>query len=201
MCKKTAWETCVEFHGHECMGLAIGYKQAILALQALDVTKAVDEELLVVVENDACGVDAIQVLTGCTLGKGNFIYKDAGKQAMTLANRKTGKAVRVLKKQASLPDDDKFQETRKRIMNGTADEKEKAEWGNIQKERIMRYLSLPGEQSFFISEAAMPQIEEARIFNTIVCAKCGEPFAEVKAHVADGQIICSDCSQGYTRGW
>jgi len=34
--------------------------------------RAEDEEIVAVVETDACGADAIQVRTGCTFGKGNF---------------------------------------------------------------------------------------------------------------------------------
>jgi formylmethanofuran dehydrogenase subunit E len=54
-----------------------------------------DEEIVAIVENDACYVDAVQVLTGCTFGKGNFIYKDNGKMVLTLLSRKTGQGIRV----------------------------------------------------------------------------------------------------------
>ena len=31
------WKKCVEFHGHECGGLAIGYKAALYAEKLLEV--------------------------------------------------------------------------------------------------------------------------------------------------------------------
>ena len=62
---------CVEFHGHICPGLAIGFRAARILMGRLNVRKAPDEELLAIVETDACGADAIQVMTGCTFGKGN----------------------------------------------------------------------------------------------------------------------------------
>ena len=34
------WEKCVEFHGHACGGLALGYRAALYAAQLLDVTPA-----------------------------------------------------------------------------------------------------------------------------------------------------------------
>ena len=46
-------------------------------------------------ENDSCAVDAIQVVTGCTFGKGNLIFFDFGKQSYTFASRDSGEAVRV----------------------------------------------------------------------------------------------------------
>ena len=69
------WEKCVAFHGHSCPGLAIGFRAAELAMDYLGLNDpAVDEEVVCVTENDACGVDAVQVLTGCTLGKGCLLY-------------------------------------------------------------------------------------------------------------------------------
>ncbi|WP_353853146.1 FmdE family protein [Dehalobacter restrictus] len=202
MCReKTPWEKCAEFHGHECMGLAIGFRQAFIGLDALGVVRAADEELFAVVENDACGVDAIQVLTGCTLGKGNLIYKDSGKQAVTLANRKSGKAVRILRKRGNKPDDEQYTELKAKISAGTASEQEKIVWGSLQKERIEKFLAAPAAELFTVTEVAMPRIEPARIFQTVVCSQCGEPFAEVKAHLVEGKIICSDCNEAYTRGW
>lgn len=202
MCRpKSNWEISTEFHGHECLGLAIGFRQALLALEFLGVKRAKDEELLAIVETDACGVDAVQVLTGCTLGKGNLIYKDAGKQALTLANRRTGKAVRIVLKPDAISEDEKFSALRSKIAANTASEKEKAEWDEVQKERVKSFLNAPSEKLFRIKEVEMPPIERARLFKTVVCSKCREPFAETKARLADGQIVCGDCYKDYSRGW
>ena len=75
---KSDWQKAVEFHGHACPGLAIGFKAVEAVKEKMGVTFSSDEELVCVTENDACGVDAIQVLTGCSLGKGNLIYRDTG---------------------------------------------------------------------------------------------------------------------------
>lgn len=87
-----------KFHGHVCPGLTIGYMAARAGTQELCVDRDIDEELVTIVENDACGVDAVQVVTGCTIGKGNLIYRDYGKQAFTFICRDSGKAVRVVLK-------------------------------------------------------------------------------------------------------
>ena len=68
----------ISFHGHECPGLAIGYRMATAAMEKLSVLRAEDEEIVAIVENDACGVDALQCVTGCTFGKGNLIFHDYG---------------------------------------------------------------------------------------------------------------------------
>ena len=85
----------VAFHGHSCPGLTIGYRMTKAAMAFLADTRAADEELVAIVENNACGVDALQCLSGCTFSKGNLIFKDYGKHVYTLYNRKTRKGVRV----------------------------------------------------------------------------------------------------------
>ena len=77
------FDDAVKFHGHACPGLAIGYRVANLALKELG-GRARDEELVAIVENNSCAVDAIQLICGCTFGKGNLIFKDFGKQVIPL---------------------------------------------------------------------------------------------------------------------
>ena len=43
----------VRFHGHECPGLAIGYRMALAGLETLKSMRSEDEELVAIVENDA----------------------------------------------------------------------------------------------------------------------------------------------------
>ena len=92
----TAWEKCVAFHGHQCGGMAIGYKAALYAMDLLDIEFADNEQVVCIAENDACGVDAIQVLLGCSIGKGNLLFHMTGKQAFSFYDRATGKSIRPL---------------------------------------------------------------------------------------------------------
>ena len=78
--KDKIWKKCVEFHGHECGGLTIGYKAALYAIELLEIKTedglcvSEDEQIVCISENDACGVDAIQVILGCSVGKGNLLF-------------------------------------------------------------------------------------------------------------------------------
>ena len=92
----TNWETCVQFHGHACGGLTIGYKAACYAAELLELSFSGDEQVVCIAENDACGVDAIQALLGCSIGKGNLLFHMRGKQAFSFYNRATGKSVRLV---------------------------------------------------------------------------------------------------------
>ena len=81
------WEECVAFHGHSCPGLTIGYKAALYAIRLLDLSFSEDEEVVCISENDACCVDAIQIMLGCTAGKGNLLFHMTGKMAFTFPNQ------------------------------------------------------------------------------------------------------------------
>lgn len=65
-------------------------------MELLELDFSADEDVVCITENDACGVDAIQVLLGCSVGKGNLLFHLRGKQAFSFYNRKTGKAVRLV---------------------------------------------------------------------------------------------------------
>ena len=78
------------FHGHACGGLTIGFQAARYGMELLELDFSADEDVVCITENDACGVDAIQVLLGCSVGKGNLLFHLRGKQAFSFYNRKTG---------------------------------------------------------------------------------------------------------------
>ncbi len=91
---------CVAFHGHLCLGLVYGYLVAKGALELLGVHRSQDEEIVAISENDTCAVDALQVLLGTTLGKGNFNFlKDYGKNVFTVIRRSNRKAFRLSRKE------------------------------------------------------------------------------------------------------
>ena len=89
--EQTSWEKAVAFHGHRCPGLAIGVRAALVLQQLWQIRRAEDEDLVCITENDACGVDGIQALLGCTMGKGNLLYHGTGKMAFSFYDRKNGR--------------------------------------------------------------------------------------------------------------
>ncbi|SHJ49344.1 FmdE family protein [Desulfofundulus thermosubterraneus] len=202
MClEKSDWEKCVEFHGHSCPGLAVGYRAAKIGLQELAGHRAEDEELVAIVENDACGVDAVMVLTGCTLGKGNLLYRDHGKHVFTFICRESGKAVRVSVKGGAWRQNDEFRALRDKVFGGTADERERQLFRELQEQRIRYILEAPPEEFCEVQHVKVELPPKARIFNSVTCAFCGEPVSEARARVRDGKFACIPCAGEYTRGW
>lgn len=198
-----SFEEAAKFHGHVCPGLTIGYIASKTAIEKLQALRDVDEELVTIVENDACGVDAVQVLTGCTLGKGNLIFQDHAKQVFTFICRNSGKAVRVaLKANFNIDNiDPEVNKLRPKVMSGKATEDETKEFRKRMDNISHTMRHTPVEDMFDVKliDAKIP--EKARIFNSLQCSKCGEMMAESRTRVNNGAFVCIPCSESYTRGW
>ncbi len=169
----STYEQTARFHGHSCLGLAIGYRMTVAGLEALRVERAGDEELVAIVENDACGVDAVQYVAGCTFGKGNLVFRDYGKPVYTFLNRRTGRAVRVLGHRRGLPED----------LRG--DREASTEW----------LLTAPRRQVLSCQHVEIEPPPLARLHGSGYCAACGERVMETRLREVDGRLLCLPCAE------
>ena len=167
------WKDCVDFHGHECGGLTIGYKASLYAIELLDLEFSRDEQLVCIAENDACGVDAIQVMLGCSVGKGNLLFHMRGKQAFSVYNRNTGKAVRLV------------------LKPGPA--------GMSKAESFAYFQSCAPDELFEVKETTLPLPGEAKLFGSHVCECCGELTGANWIRLSGEQKLCLDCLEDYDR--
>ena len=175
MFNKELWEKCGKFHGHECPGLAIGFRACNIAQEKMNFKFSKDEEIVCITENDACGIDAIQVITGCTLGKGNLIYRGTGKMAFSFYDRKNEKSIRIILKEF--------------------------EFKGNRKDKEIYILNGPEEVLFDIKKTKIIIPECARSFASIKCENCGEMAPEHKIRFQKGKKVCLDCYDDYSRGW
>lgn len=171
--EQNLWEKCVAFHGHECGGLTIGYKAALYAIELLELNFSEDEQVVCISENDACGVDAIQVILGCSVGKGNLLFHMRGKQAFSFYNRRTGRSVRLVLR-------------------------DKPE-GMTRAESFAYFQSLEPNQMFDVKDATLALPEQAKIFDSYHCECCGETTGANWIRLAGGKKLCLDCYREYNR--
>ena len=167
------WNDCVAFHGHECGGLTIGYKASLYAAQLLKLEFSDDEQVVCISENDACGIDAIQVMLGCSVGKGNLLFHMRGKQAFSFYNRKTGRSVRLVLKPR--PE------------------------GMTKEESFAYYQSCQPEEMFDVKQATIALPEKARLFTSYVCECCGETTGANWIRLSGDRKLCLDCYETYDR--
>ena len=167
------WLKCVEFHGHSCGGLRIGYAAAKYAMELMNISFSDNEQVVYISENDACGVDAIQVLLGCSLGKGNLLFHMTGKQAFSFYNRTTGESIRLILKPKPLD--------------------------MTPEESSRYYFDRSGSELFDVMETQIPLPSPARIFDSYNCECCGEKTGANWIRIAGGKKLCLDCCEKYDR--
>ena len=179
---------CIDFHGHLCPGLTIGYLASKIGMKKMKWKRAADEELICVVMSDGCAVDAVQYMTGCTLGKGNLIFQDYGKMVFIFLKRKRGTFEKGLRLSFKAPS------SMKRMRRSKHTTKEKV---------ALSLLSMPEENLFTMHRLKKYSVpERARIFSSRKCAQCGELTMEPRLTVHDGKLLCRECApEGYSRGW
>ena len=191
--KGEEFQRCAQFHGHVCPGLSVGFRAAKVAMERLKEARAEDEEIVAIVETDACSADAVQVLTGCTFGKGNFIYKDYGKVALTLLSRKTGEGVRVAMLQSPATPQKEHFELLQKVMRGDASQEEREHFQALHSQRSSDILEMPTDKLFSVEKVKAELPVKARIEPSEPCDRCGEPTMRSKLLDKDGQRVCRGC--------
>ena len=153
------FNTVVQFHGHTYPGLSIGYRVALLAANHFR-DRSKDEELVAIVENRSCAIDAIQLINGCTCGKGNLVFKDYGKHVYTYFKRGDKKAIRISLKPEVLSQDEKHVALFTKMRSETASPEETKEFRALHEAKSQRILKMLEENLFWIREVEIKPPEK-----------------------------------------
>lgn len=184
-----------EFHGHVCPGLALGYRVALCAAEQLDFVRSSDEELVAVVENNSCAVDAIQMVLGCTFGKGNFIFKDFGKQVYTFHRRESGDSLRIAVQWRPPVESDELAEQWRKFRDGDRSADVVAAVADSKQRKVKLILEATNEELFVVSKGELAVPPKAVIYQTVTCSVCGEKCMEPKSVLGkDGAVRCLPCA-------
>ena len=186
------FEDVVAFHGHACPGLALGYRVSLYALKMLG-DRASDEELTATVENSSCAVDAVQVLTGCTFGKGNLIFRDYGKHVYTFIRRPSGEGIRISVDWISPEETEEEKSMWERYTKGDRSEEVLNMVHDRKAKKIDIIMNAKDDELFTVTKSGMALPEEARIYPSVRCAGCNEKVMEPRARLRDGKIVCIPC--------
>ncbi len=187
-----------KFHGHKCPAMPMGLRVGLAAMEKLGVEHAPDGQLEAILELDeehcaTCFADGVQVATGCTYGKGNIKRLGYGKWGLTLVDKKTKRAIRVVAKAEAMmkSKQSKFMEQRK---SGIPASQVPAEVADPLVEMVS---NTPDELLLNIGEVFTKEWKEpAHTFESVVCDQCGEMVVERNARLKEGKVLCIPCS-GY----
>ncbi|MCL4457591.1 MAG: FmdE family protein [Nitrospirae bacterium] len=176
----------VKIHGHLCPGQVLGVKMSMLGLKkaGIEEPKGKDRKnIIVFVEMDRCATDAVQSVTGCSLGHRTMKFMDYGKMAATFVNLKTGKAVRVIAKEE-------------------ARDKAKEYFPDIQdkyKAQLEAYKIMSDEDLFDLMDVKVeikPQDMPGRPMKRVKCEGCGEYVQDMRDVSKEGKVLCVACAEG-----
>lgn len=171
-------------HGHICAGQVIGVRMAIAGLERIGIAdpKGVDrKKLYVLVEIDRCATDAIQSVTGCTLGKRSLRWFDFGIMAATFVNLDSGQAVRVTAREEARALSESY-------CPAIADKYQR---------QLEAYKMMPLAELFSFQDVAV-QLQDCdmpgRPMRRVQCGLCGDWIQDCRELVEDGAIRCKACA-------
>lgn len=179
-------EESSRIHGHLCPGQVLGVRMAVLGLREIGLAdpKGRDRKnIMVFVEMDRCATDAVQSVTGCSLGKRSLKFLDYGKMAATFMNIKTNKAVRIVAREDS--------RLRAKEHFPAIEDKYQAQ--------LEAYKVMPDEELFDLMEVCptlRPEDMPGRPLRRIRCDECGEHVQDMREVFRDGKVLCRACAGG-----
>ncbi len=186
------YDEVVEFHGHSCPGLALGYRVSLKLLREFK-GRAEDEELVAIVENNSCAVDAIQIMTGCTFGKGNLVFRDYGKQVYTFLRRPSGRSIRISVDWKRPAETEEEKAVWEKYAKGDRSKKV-LQYVHDRKAARIRYILEAEEGELMAVKKAKENLPpEAEIYRSVICDNCGEKVAEPKVRIRNGRLLCIPC--------
>jgi len=171
-------------HGHICAGQVIGVRMSMAALQRIGIRepKGADrKKLYVLVEIDRCATDAIQSVTGCSLGKRSLRWLDFGVMAATFVNLESNRAVRVIAREEA------------RALS----ESYCPEIMDKYQRQLEAYKVMPLDELFVFQEVRV-QLKDCdmpgRPIRRVQCGQCGEWVQDCRELERDGQTLCRSCA-------
>ena len=189
-------EQVIAFHGHLCPGLTIGIRVAEIALREIG-PRAQGQEIAAVADAHSCAVDAIQYLVGCTVGKGNLMVLDHGRQAFTFAGRSGGTTIRVVGRPGSWTDLDPGEDALfQRVRLGQASESERSALQAAWRKRALAVLEAEERDLFDIQvlrESALA--DGAGLSSSIPRDVCSERTTASLALHLHGKSLSPPCPE------
>ncbi len=185
----------VEFHKHLCLDIVMGYRIAQAAMREMANEVSNMKQVVAIVENETCAVDAIQEYTGCTMGKRNLILSGVGKPVYILMNTKTQNAVRIYCHYWSTFDSDgEFSKRRRHAASSLATKEEAESFQKELKAKIDEILNAPENALFSIKKITMEPPPKSGKYKAEACESCGEHTHIERFQIVDGKKFCKSCA-------
>lgn len=197
--KMSEYETLIqraqELHGEICPGVIMGTRMSISAMKKLNMDPLKpNDNLMVTVEVDRCMPDAIQAITGCTVGTRTLKCLDYGKFVATFTDVETGRKIRVSAKDDKLKSIPGLWAWFENISK-LAREKNFPQVMAEKKSGIKKFSQMPDDELLLIEElegvvAEIPGLPQ----KITICSVCGEHVMDGKELKIDDKDVCRSCA-------
>ncbi|HIE64695.1 MAG: FmdE family protein [Nitrospira sp.] len=185
----------VDFHRHLCLDIAVGYRVGKALMREMRDEIKNMKEVIALVGNETCALDAIQEVTGCTFGKRNLQLTRLGKPVYTLQNTKTGKAVRLYCSYWNTFDHTELRKRKKEAKGPVATAEQKAAFQRLTEEKIDSIMSAPESDLFTIRHITLPAPPVMGKYKAEPCGSCGEYVNVALLSDQEGKQHCTECLQ------
>ena len=191
-------EAGMMFHGHKCPAMPMGLRVGAAAMNKLGVDRAKDGQLVALVELGdnhcaTCFADGVQMITGCTFGKGNIQKLNYGKWGVTLIDKKNGRAVRVTPRAEAMLANKQttfFSEYRKKGIPASQVP------ASVVEPLVERVMNAPEEQLLIVGDVfEHPWTDAPHSFASFVCDLCGEMTVEPYGRILGEKKVCIPCRE------
>lgn len=183
----------VDFHRHLCLDIAIGYRAAKTLMRQMGDQMKNMKELVALVGNETCALDAIQEVTGCTFGKRNLYLTHVGKPVYILQNTKTGKGVRAYCTYWDTFDHHELRKLRKEASSPEATPEQKEAFQKLTDDKIAEILSAPESALFSVTDVTLPAPPKSGKYDAEACGRCGEQTNIALLAEKEGKKLCKEC--------
>jgi formylmethanofuran dehydrogenase subunit E len=183
----------VDFHRHLCLDIAIGYRAAKVLMRQMGDQMKNMKELVALVGNETCALDAIQEVTGCTFGKRNLYLTNIGKPVYILQNTKTGQGVRAYCTYWDTFDHQELRRVRKEATSPTATAEQKAAFQKLTDGKISEILAAPESALFSVTNVTLPPPPKSGKYDAEPCDACGEHTNVALLTESEGKRLCKEC--------
>lgn len=162
------------FHGHLCSGIILGVRIARAGLNYLGIEDpAKNKNFIVYVETDRCLSDAVQSITGCSLGKRRLKWVDYGKMGACFIDMNTQKGIRIVVN------------AKKNLSEG---QDALSFWGQFTDEQLLKFEPVTVD----IRKEDLP----GKPTKSVMCENCHEKVMDGRAVVKDEKALCKACANG-----
>jgi formylmethanofuran dehydrogenase subunit E len=184
-----------DFHGHLCPDLVIGARAVETALNFLQSNEELQSNLCVVAHNQTSALDAIQYLTGCTLGNQRLAVQDFGKHRYQFISGSTGRAVDVRMKPVHFHLEGSYFELEEKVQCQGGTLYEVARMQGMISQWVQWLTSMPAKALFTVEETACELPAEEVCSKYVQCTQCGDLVQKRKAVRLGEKLFCVSCAQ------